>query len=63
MPAGRVKVNQSTLTIKDLTPDDSGLYDCVATNIMGTKRARTNVTVQRHLGLYIHKLMALFTET
>ena len=63
LPAGRVEVNQGTLTIKNLTTGDSGLYDCVATNIMGTKRARTNVAVQRHLGVYIHKLIALFTPT
>ena len=63
LPAGRVEVNQGTLTIKNLTDADSGLYDCVATNIMGTKKTRTNVAVQRHLGLYIHKLVALFTPT
>ena len=61
LPPGRVEVNQSTLTIKNLIPVDSGLYDCAATNIMGTKKARTNVAVQRPLGLYLHKLVALFT--
>ena len=63
LPAGRVVVNQGALTIKNLTPADSGLYDCVATNIMGTKKTRTNVTVQRYLGLYIYKVEALFTHT
>ena len=36
LPAGRTEVNQGTLTIKNLCPADSGLYDCVATNTMGT---------------------------
>ena len=54
LPAGRVEVNQGTLTIKNLTPADSGLYECIATNMMGTKKTRTNVSVQRHLGLYEH---------
>ncbi|XP_073254216.1 uncharacterized protein [Porites lutea] len=49
LPAGRVEVNQGALTIKNLIPSDSGLYECVATNIMGTKNSRTNVAVQRHL--------------
>ena len=56
LPAGRVEVNQGTLTIKNLSPADSGLYECKATKIMGTKTTRTNVAVQRHSGLYIHYL-------
>ena len=52
LPAGRTEVNQGTLTIKNLSPADSGLYDCVATNIMGTKKTRFNVVVQRRSGLY-----------
>ena len=52
LPAGRTEVNQGTLTIKNLSPADSGLYDCVATNIMGTKKTRINVVVQRRSGLY-----------
>ena len=52
LPAGRTEVNQGTLTIKNLSPADSGLYDCIATNIMGTKNKRTNVAVQRRSGLY-----------
>ena len=47
LPAGKTEVNQETLTIKNLTPADSGLYECIATNLMGTKRARINVVVQQ----------------
>ena len=46
-PAGRAEVNRGTLTIKNLIPADNGLYECVATNIIGTKKARINVAVQR----------------
>ena len=47
LPAGKTKINQGTLTINNLIPADNGLYDCVATNIIGTKKARVNVAVQR----------------
>ena len=51
--AGRTSINQGTFTINNLSPDDSGFYECVATNIMGTKKTRINVAVQvRRLGLY-----------
>ena len=51
LPAGRTEVNQGTLTIKNLSPADRSLYDCIATNIMGIKKARINVAVQRKPGL------------
>ncbi|XP_073251059.1 uncharacterized protein [Porites lutea] len=44
--AGRTSINQGTFTINNLSPDDSGFYECVATNIMGTKKTRINVAVQ-----------------
>ena len=56
LPAGRVEVDQGRLTINNLTPADSGLYECIATNMMGAKKTRTNVAVQRHSGLYVHYL-------
>lgn len=28
---------------------DSGVYECEATNSMGTKKAKMNVAVQKHL--------------
>ena len=46
-PGGRTELNNGTLTIKNLILADSGLYDCIATNAMGTKRTRINVVVQR----------------
>ena len=51
LPAGRTEVNQGTLTIKNLSPADSSLYDCIPTNVVGTKKARINVAVQRKPGL------------
>ena len=54
--AGRTSINQGTFTINNLSPDDSGFYECVATNIMGTKKTRINVAVQvRRLGLYFRR--------
>ena len=46
-PAGRTEVNRGTLTTKNLNPADNGLYECVAKNSIGTKKARINVAVQR----------------
>ena len=45
-PAGRTEVNKGTLTIKNLNPADKGLYECMATNSIGTKKATINVAVQ-----------------
>ena len=49
-PSERTEVNHGTLTIKNLILADSGLYDCIATNAMGTKKTRINVVVQRKPG-------------
>ncbi|CAH3166312.1 unnamed protein product [Porites lobata] len=46
-PGGRTEVNRGTLTIKNLNPADNGLYECMATNSIGTKKARINLAVQR----------------
>ena len=51
LPVGKTEVKEGTLTIKDLSHADSGFYDCVATNSMGTKKTRINVVVQRAPGL------------
>ena len=53
LPAGKTNINKGTLTINNLSPADNGFYDCVATNIIGTKKKRINLAVQvRHSGLY-----------
>ena len=53
LPAGRTEVKQGTLNIKNLIPTDSGSYECIATNTMGTKKATINVAVQRlTLGMF-----------
>ena len=52
LSAGKTTVNQGTLTINNLSPADNGFYDCVATDIMGTKKKRINLAVQVRSGLY-----------
>ena len=47
LPAGRTEINQGTLIIKNLIPADSGSYECIATNTMGTKKVTINVAVQQ----------------
>ena len=47
LPARKTEINGGSLTIKNLSPADSGLYECVATNGMGTKKAIMNVVVQQ----------------
>ena len=54
LPAGRTNVNQGTLIIKNLILADTGLYECSATNTMGTKKARINLVVQQQkLGILL----------
>ena len=52
LPAGKTEVKEGKLTIRNLRPVDSGLYQCVATNSLGTKKATMNLFVQS-TGLYI----------
>ena len=52
LPATKTQVKEGTLTITNISPADSGFYDCVATNVMGTRKARINIVVQhRQTGL------------
>ena len=61
LPAGKTSINQGTLTINNLSPADNGFYDCVATNIMGTKKKRINLAVQVHRsGLYWRHLLSMY---
>ena len=54
LPVGKTEVKEGNLTITNLRPVDSGLYQCVATNSMGTKKATMNLIVERApSGLYI----------
>ena len=63
LPAGKTTLNQGTLTIKNLSPADNGFYDCVATNIMGTKKRRINLAVQVRSGLYSRHRLTLYIYT
>ena len=49
MPVGKTEVKDGNLTITKLSPADGGVYECEATNSMGTKKAKMNVAVQKHL--------------
>lgn len=51
LPAGKTEVKDNSLTIRDVRPADSGLYECVAKNSIGTKKATVNVVVQQLQGL------------
>ena len=72
LPSGRTEVNQGTLVIKNLIPADSGSYECIATNTMGTKKATINVVVQQlilgmvttvplHVLIYVRVLCRTFS--
>ena len=50
LPVGRTEVKEGTLSIRNLSPSDSGLYECVATNTIGTKKVTMNLVVQRTSG-------------
>lgn len=61
-PGVRTELNNGTLTIKNLILADSGLYDCIATNAMGTKKTRINVVVQRKPGKLRDILKVVFKQ-
>ena len=47
MSFGKTEVKDGSLTIKNLSPADGGVYECVAANSMGTKKFKMNVAVQK----------------
>ena len=47
LPAGKTKMNEGTLIIKNLSPADSGYYVCIASNAVGTKKVRIDLVVQK----------------
>ena len=49
MPVGKTEVKDGNLTITKLSPADGGVYECEARNSVGTKKAKMNVAVQKHL--------------
>ena len=53
LPVGKTDVKEGRLTIRNLRPVDSGLYQCVITNSMGSKKATMNLFVRKGPGLYI----------
>ena len=60
LPVGKTEIKGGTLTIKNLSPVDSGLYECVATNSLGIKKARMNLVVQQlPRGLFSFKTLKL----
>jgi len=47
MPVDKTEIIDGSLTIKNLSPADGGIYECEATNSMGKKAAKMNVAVQK----------------
>ena len=62
LPVGKTDVKEGRLTIRNLRPVDSGLYQCVATNSMGSKKATMNLFVQKTPGLYIARYVDLICK-
>ncbi|PFX16471.1 Peroxidasin-like [Stylophora pistillata] len=48
-PAEKTVSNNASLTIKNISPGDSGSYECVAINSLGTRKASMNVAVQKQV--------------
>ena len=60
LPVGKTDVKEGRLTIRNLRPVDSGLYQCVATNSLGTKKATMNLFVLKTPGLYVARYADLY---
>ena len=62
LPVGKTEVKDGNLTIKNLSPADSGLYECEATNSLGTKKAKMNVVVQQQQPKGLQLFIASYTN-
>ena len=46
LPPGRYVVSSSALIVKDVRPEDDGVYRCRAENLLGSINATAKLTVQ-----------------
>ena len=61
LPSGKTEVKGGTLSIRNLSPSDSGLYHCVATNTIGTKKVKMNLVVQLFSGIFFSYFIICYT--
>lgn len=47
LPTGKTVISNGSLVINNICPVDSGLYECEATNSLGSKKTSMNVVVQQ----------------
>ena len=47
LPVAKTEVKGGNLTIRNLSPTDGGLYECVASNSMGTKNSTMKLVVEQ----------------
>lgn len=47
LPTGKTVISNGSLMINNICPVDSGLYECEATNSLGSKKTSMNVVVQQ----------------
>ena len=63
LPVGRYVVSSSTLIVKDVRPEDDGVYRCRAENLLGTVNATAKLTVQsKSVNEYYFKAFFVYTS-